>query len=89
MGTPITTTGQLGPLLRRLRKELGLSQAALGEKLGLSQERISRIESAPEKVVFDQLLSVMMVLDAEFQVAMRKPSDKDCQGAPNPAAEEW
>ena len=71
MGTPITTTGQLAPLLQRLRKNQGLSQAGLGQKLGLSQERISRIERFPEKVTFDQLLTVLMALDAELQVAPR------------------
>ncbi len=72
MGTPITTTGQLSPLLNRLRKNQGLSQAGLGEKLGLSQERISRIERFPEKVTLDQLLTVLMALDAELQVVPRK-----------------
>lgn len=71
MNTPITTTGQLGPLLQRLRKDQGLSQAALGQKLGLSQERISRIECSPEKVTLDQLLTLLMALHAELQVAPR------------------
>lgn len=71
MSTPITTTGQLGPLLQRLRKNQGLSQAALGQKLGLSQERISRIEGSPEKVTLDQLLTLLMALNAELQVAPR------------------
>lgn len=73
MGTPITTTGQLAPLLQRLRKNQGLSQAGLGQKLGLSQERISRIERFPEKVTLDQLLTVLMALDAELQVLPRHP----------------
>lgn len=72
MATPITTTGQLGPLLQRLRKNQGLSQAGLGQKLGLSQERISRIERFPEKVILDQLLTVLMALDAELQVVPRQ-----------------
>jgi HTH-type transcriptional regulator/antitoxin HipB len=54
-----------------LRKNHGLSQAGLGQKLGLSQERISRIERFPEKVTLDQLLTVLMVLDAELQVVPR------------------
>lgn len=54
MGTPITASGQLGPLLVRRRKNRGLSQAALGQKHGLSQARISRIERFPEKVIVDE-----------------------------------
>ena len=71
MKTSITTSGQLGPLLKQLRADKGLSQAALGAKIGLSQERISRIESRPESVTVDQLLTVLMALDAAFAVEPR------------------
>jgi HTH-type transcriptional regulator/antitoxin HipB len=66
--TPIRTTGTLGPLLKRMRKAQHLSQTDLGRLIGLSQERISTIESAPEKVTLDQLLTVMMALGAHFSV---------------------
>ncbi len=71
MISTITTKGQLGPLLVQLRRALGLSQAALGNKLGLSQERISRIERYPERMTVDQLLTVLMTLDAGLCVAGR------------------
>jgi HTH-type transcriptional regulator/antitoxin HipB len=71
MRTDITTSGQLGPFLKRLRMERGLSQTALGNKIGLSQERISRIENRPEHVTFDQILTVLMALDATLTVEPR------------------
>jgi HTH-type transcriptional regulator/antitoxin HipB len=71
MKTSIKTSGQLGPLLKQLRVEKGISQAALGAKIGLSQERISRIESRPESITVDQLLTVLMALDATFVVEPR------------------
>lgn len=91
MSTPITTTGQLGPLLQRLRKNRGLSQAALGQKLGLSQERISRIERQPEKVTLDQLLTLLMALEAELQVAPRsgQRGAMGAKAAPNNSSEDW
>ena len=67
----ITTSGQLGPILKQLRGEKGLSQAALGAKMGLSQERISRIESRPESVTVDQLMTVLVALGAAFAVEPR------------------
>jgi len=67
--TSIRTSGQLGPTLRRLRKAKGLSQTALGRQIGLSQERISAIESHPERVTLDQLLTILMKLDAELLVS--------------------
>lgn len=57
MKMSIKTSGQLGPLLKRIRNEKGLPQTALGDKIGLSQECISRIESRPESVTVDQRLS--------------------------------
>ena len=68
MKTAVKTTGQLGPLLRRLRLNKGMSQAALGAKIGLSQERISRIESRPESIAVDQLLTLMMALEATLSI---------------------
>lgn len=91
MSTPITTTGQLGPLLQRLRKNRRLSQAALGHQLGLSQERISRIERSPEKVTLDQLLTLLMVLDAELQVAPRsgQRGAMSANADRNSSSEDW
>ena len=71
----IATSGQLGPVLKQLRGEKGLSQAALGAKIGLSQERISRIEGRPESVTVDQLLTVLMALGAAFSVEPRVPTE--------------
>lgn len=76
MAISIATTGQLGPQLQQLRKQQGLSQAALGRRIGLSQERISRIERMPEKVTFDQILTVLMALDAEFQLVARSSTGR-------------
>jgi len=69
MSTVVRTSGQLGPILKKVRKEKGWSQQALGEQVGLSQERISVIENHPEKVSLDSLLTVLMALDVEMQIA--------------------
>lgn len=75
MHPSLRTAGQLGPLLKTLRLGKGLSQAALGELVGLSQERISAIEKHPEKVTLNQLLTVLMALDAELCVRPRQAAD--------------
>lgn len=69
MSTAVRTSGQLSPILKKLRRHKGWSQQALGEKVGLSQERISVIENHPEKVSLDSLLTVLMALDVEMQIA--------------------
>jgi DNA-binding XRE family transcriptional regulator len=44
---PLLTTMQLGRLLQSARKARNLTQAALGERIGLSQKRISALERDP------------------------------------------
>ncbi len=78
---PIRTTGQLGPYLKSLRHARGWSQEQLGNRIGLSQERIAKIENAPEKVRFDALLTLMMALGAEFHVVdSGNPADEKNDG---------
>lgn len=84
MTTPIRTTGQLGPVLRSLRKAKGWSQAELGRRAGLSQERISAIENRPEKVNLDTLLTLAMALDAEWSIGARATAAN-----PPDAGEQW
>lgn len=71
MANNVRTTGQLGPILKQLRKTKGWSQIELGKRIGLSQERISVIESHPERMSIDQLLTVLMALEAELHVELR------------------
>lgn len=75
MKSQIKTSGQLGPVLKRLRMDRGWSQAELGDKIGLSQTRISKIESSPEQVTLDKLLTVLMALDASLSIEPRTSND--------------
>lgn len=74
MQTPIRTTGELGPLLKRLRRARKWSQTDLGRRIGLSQERISAIENHPENVTMDNLFTVMMALEVHFSVVEQEPA---------------
>ena len=67
----VRAAGQLGPALKALRQAQGWSQTELGRRVGLSQERISAIERAPERVTVGQLLTVLMTLDAQLRVEPR------------------
>ena len=71
MTNNVRTIGQLGPILKQLRKAKGWSQIELGKRIGLSQERISVIENHPERISIDQLLTVLMALEAELKVEAR------------------
>jgi len=71
----IRASGQLGPVLKRLRKDKGYSQFELGNRIGLSQERISVIENHPERISIDPLLTVLMARGPELRVEPRNSLD--------------
>lgn len=68
MSFPIRITDQLTPHLRALRKARGLTQAQLGELLGLKQARVAEIESKPGSVSLDQLARVLAALGAALHL---------------------
>lgn len=63
--------GQIGNLIRRARKRQGLSQQALGNKVGLRQETVSLIETGNPATRLETLLAVLAALDLELQIAAR------------------
>lgn len=88
MSTPIRTTGELGPLLKRLRKARKMSQTELGRRIGLSQERISAIENHPENVTLDNLFTLLMALEVHFSVVEQTPA-ASAPSASTHAKEGW
>ena len=65
------TPKQIGTIIRRHRKKLGLSQSALGDKAGLRQETISLIETGNTATRLDTILAVLAALDLEFLIGPR------------------
>ncbi len=81
MDYPLRLADQLRAHLRALRKQRGLTQAQLGQRLGLSQVRIAEIEARPGVVSVDQLLKILSALDATLVLQDRadvsvKPAKK-------------
>ncbi|GJL67600.1 MAG: transcriptional regulator [Nitrospirales bacterium] len=62
---------QIGNLIRRTRKNFGLSQSQLGEKTGLRQETISLIETGNPAAKLETILAVLAALDLEFRIVPR------------------
>jgi HTH-type transcriptional regulator/antitoxin HipB len=63
----INTLDQIKPILVGFRKSNGLSQKALAEKLGISQQSYQTLESAPQKVTIERLFKVLAILDIKLQ----------------------
>jgi HTH-type transcriptional regulator/antitoxin HipB len=59
---------QLRTILRSLRQARGLTQAQLGQRIGVTQKRIARIEAAPEKTGYDQIARIVTALGGRLVI---------------------
>lgn len=62
MDYTIQLPAQLATHLRALRKAKGLSQAQLGELLGIDQTRVAKIERNPRSISVEQLFKILTTL---------------------------
>ncbi|MEK6421227.1 MAG: helix-turn-helix domain-containing protein [Burkholderia gladioli] len=62
---------QLGQLLKTARKRRKLTQAQVGTRLGLSQNRISHLEQHPDELSFRQLLGWCAAVGLELRLGER------------------
>jgi len=69
---PITSQKDLGRVLRHFRKQLGLSQAQVGEKLNIRQATISSIESGSVNVGLETLFRLLSALGLEMHLENRR-----------------
>jgi HTH-type transcriptional regulator/antitoxin HipB len=65
------TSPQLGAALRRRRKQAGLSQDALADRVKLRQATVSRLESGDTGTKLGTLLDVVAALDLEIVLRPR------------------
>ena len=68
MDFAILTPDQLRQHLQSLRRSRGLTQAALGERLGVGQVRIANIEQNPGSVSVEQFTRLLAALDARLVI---------------------
>jgi len=71
---PITSPETLGKVLRRYRKDLGLSQTDAGKKFNLPQKTVSRMESGIASVHLGTLFKYMSALSLEMHLEPREKS---------------
>ena len=70
----LLTTSQLGQLLASMRKRHKMTQAAVGTRVGLSQNSISHLENHPDEISVKQLLSWCSALELELHLGERNTS---------------
>lgn len=65
------TEKQIGAILRRARKQAGLSQSALGEGVHMRQGTVSRMEAGEPAVQLRTVMAALAALDLELVIRPR------------------
>jgi HTH-type transcriptional regulator/antitoxin HipB len=73
----IKTISQLQPILKGCRRAAGLTQAALAEKLGITQQSYAQIEANPASTSMERLFRVLRVLHVDLVLSDDTPNAAD------------
>lgn len=71
---PIKTLSQLPSLLKGFRKGKGLTQAAIAERLGITQQSYAYFEANPAVATVERLYTVLRLLDVEISLDQTAPA---------------
>jgi len=71
------TAKQLGAIMRRERRNRGLTQAELGKKIGLRQATISKLEAGEPATQLRTLLDVLAAMGLEIIIDERGETSND------------
>ncbi|GBL44699.1 hypothetical protein SFMTTN_0500 [Sulfuriferula multivorans] len=71
---PIKTLSQLPLVLKGFRKEKGLTQAAMAEKLGITQQSYAYFEANPATATLERLFMVLRMLNVEISLDQTSPA---------------
>jgi HTH-type transcriptional regulator/antitoxin HipB len=62
----LTVSTQVGELLRRRRKSLGIPQREIASKLGISQGRFSTLELDPSGLTLERVIALTNILGLDL-----------------------
>jgi HTH-type transcriptional regulator/antitoxin HipB len=71
---PIKTLSQLPLVLKGFRKEKGLTQAVMAERLGITQQSYAYFEANPATATLERLFMVLRMLDVEISLNQTSPA---------------
>ncbi len=74
MTTRARTAKQIGAIVRRERRRQGLTQAQLGDSIGLRQATVSKLESGEPATQLRTLLDALTALSLEIIIDDRSKS---------------
>jgi HTH-type transcriptional regulator / antitoxin HipB len=95
---PLQTLSQLRPVLQGFRKANNLTQAALAQRLGVTQQTYAQLEANPASASVERLFKVLRALDVELWLSHSPLTELDVADAvvrtqetqlADPAQENW
>lgn len=84
MQFPLYTVDQLKPLVQGFRKRAGLTQAAMAEKLGITQQSYAQMEANLSSTSVERLYTILRLLGVElsFQAPDSPPTSPEKPARP-------
>lgn len=73
MDFTIQTLDHLKPLIQGFRKKANLTQAAMAEKLGISQQSYAQIESNLASTSVDRFFTILRLMNVKLQLTDSDP----------------
>ncbi|PTB21230.1 XRE family transcriptional regulator [Trinickia symbiotica] len=91
MDFPISTLGQLRPILVGFRKSAGLTQAKMASRLGVTQQTYAQLEANPASASVERLFRVLRVLNVDLVLSPRvaRPDEPGTQQPGGNDRENW
>jgi HTH-type transcriptional regulator/antitoxin HipB len=88
---PISTAIELRAILRSLRQTRGMNQEDVARLLGVTQGRLARIESAPERTSFEQISRLVTALGGRLEVSLASsmPANQSAAKGSEKASSTW
>ena len=71
---PIKTLSQLSLVLKGFRKKKGLTQSAMAERLGITQQSYAYFEANPATATLERLFMVLRMLAVEISLDQTSPA---------------
>jgi HTH-type transcriptional regulator / antitoxin HipB len=76
----IHSPGELAELSRDYRTQKKLSQAEVGDRVGLRQKTVSAFESKPTSTKLDTFFRLLSALDLELHIIPKEKIEASAQG---------
>jgi len=88
---PISTPIELRAILRSLRQTRCMNQKDVARLLGVTQGRLARIESAPERTSFEQISRLVTALGGRLEVSLASsmPANQSAAKDSEKASSTW